>query len=199
MRERKDCPSGHSNLLGVRSKRSKKDFRSREEEVTVEEIKNYIVSNTPDPAIALAQAQAESNFNPNAVSGAGARGLFQFLPSTFAQYGSGDIFSVEDSTAARNAYMSYLLGLAGGDYAIALGAYNAGEGRVILGYRDSSGKHHNGLVQDYGSDWLAHAPAETRGYVAKILGNQVSFYRAILKTLNRRTQGKPMGPKGTRL
>ena len=166
--------------------------------MTTQEIRQLIRDNTPDPAIALAQAQAESNFNPNAVSNRGAVGLFQFLPATFAQYGSGDPRDPMASIQARNAYMSYLLGLSDGDYAIALGAYNAGEGRVILGYKDSSGVHHNGLVQDYGTNWLAHAPAETQGYVNRILGNQGNFHQAPATKPKRRkpTTGSPKTTRG---
>lgn len=164
--------------------------------MTVEEIKAYIVANTPDGPIALAQAQAESGWQPRYIFGpdrssAGAMGLYQFLPGTFAQYGSGDPFNPIDSINARNNYMSYLLGIAGGDYAKALASYNAGEGRIILGYTDRAGTHHNGLVQDYGENWLAHAPPETKGYVAKILGNQTNFFRLILKTLKSATKGDP--------
>lgn len=46
----------------------------------------------------------------------------------------------------------------GGDPAKMWGAYNAGPGRV------------DGLIQQYGNDWLNYAPRETRNYVRRNLG-----------------------------
>ena len=40
-------------------------------------------------SVVAAQIGLESSWNPNAVSPAGAVGIAQFLPSTFASYGKG--------------------------------------------------------------------------------------------------------------
>lgn len=50
-----------------------------------------------------------------------------------------------------------------GNFPKVFGAYNAGPGRV------------DQLSAKYGSDWLQHAPAETRSYVA----NNMERYRAL--------------------
>jgi len=103
-----------------------------------------------NPRIAVEQIRQESSFNPNARSSAGAQGLAQFMPGTWARFGSGSPY---DPVAAINAYvryMGFLLNRYGGDYAKALAAYNAGEGNV---------------------DKYGGVPpfAETRNYVNKIL------------------------------
>jgi Transglycosylase SLT domain len=77
-------------------------------------------------SVVAAQIQMESNFNPNAVSSAGAEGIAQFEPSTFAKYGSGSPFNVNDAFAAYDKYMSALLSEYGGNVAEALSAYNSG-------------------------------------------------------------------------
>jgi len=46
-----------------------------------------------DPSWLISTAECESGLNPNAYNGAGPYdGLFQFLPSTFAAHGGGDIW-----------------------------------------------------------------------------------------------------------
>ena len=89
-------------------------------------------------AIVAAQAYVESGFNPGAVSPAGAEGFWQFLPSTFAAYGSGSPFNFNDETLAYINFMRALLQQFGGNVRNALAAYNAGPGNIGagLGYAD---------------------------------------------------------------
>jgi soluble lytic murein transglycosylase-like protein len=87
-----------------------------------------------NPNIALAQIERESGFNPRAVGGSGERGLAQFMPGTWARFGSGSFdnaFDPEMNLNAWGGYMTYLLGLFGGDYASALAGYNGGEGHLL--------------------------------------------------------------------
>lgn len=88
--------------------------------------------------VCTAQAYVESGFNPRAVSNAGAKGFWQFLPSTFREYGHGDIFNVDDNTDAYINFMRALLRQFKGVVRTALAAYNAGPGnyRAGLGYAD---------------------------------------------------------------
>lgn len=88
--------------------------------------------------VVAAQAYVESGFNANAVSPAGAEGWLQFLPSTFAEYGSGSPFNVNDEMHAYINFMRVLINWAGGNVRIALAAYNAGQGnwQAGLGYAD---------------------------------------------------------------
>nr|WP_227993575.1 transglycosylase SLT domain-containing protein [Pseudactinotalea sp. HY160] len=97
------------------------------------------VSGIPVDVLA-AQIKAESNWDPTAVSGAGARGIAQFMPGTWASYGHGaDPFDGQAGIRAQGEYMRDLMkqvaDLAGGDeqkqIKYALASYNAGPGRVL--------------------------------------------------------------------
>lgn len=79
------------------------------------------------------QINLESGFNPGAVSPAGAEGIAQFLPSTFASYASGSPFNVNDALTAYINFMNALLQWSGGDLYRALAAYNAGQGNWQAG------------------------------------------------------------------
>jgi hypothetical protein len=74
--------------------------------------------------------KVESNYNPNAVSREGAQGLMQLIPSTARRFGVVDAFNPVDNIQGGARYLKYLLGLYGGNYGLALAAYNAGEGAV---------------------------------------------------------------------
>ena len=98
-----------------------------------------------------AQLYAESGFNPFATSPAGARGIAQFMPGTARAYGLADPFDARRAIDAQGHLMHDLLEQFGGKVPLALAAYNAGAG----------------AVQRYGG---VPPYAETRAYVAKILG-----------------------------
>lgn len=93
-------------------------------------------------------AWQESRYNPQAVSRVGARGMFQFMPATAAEWGLTDPFDPQASAWAAGAYLSRLYDRFG-DWVSALAAYNWGQGNVRKG--------------------LTNAPAETRTYVVSIL------------------------------
>lgn len=81
----------------------------------------------------------ESGFNPMALSHAGARGLWQFMPKTGRQFGLvvndkvDERCDPEKATYAAAEYFKDLIGIFGGKSAVMLcmAAYNAGEGRVM--------------------------------------------------------------------
>jgi membrane-bound lytic murein transglycosylase B len=97
----------------------------------------YVTSASKDlgipESVIAAQIALESSWNPNAVSGAGAEGIAQFMPGTFKEYGSGSPFNVADAFEAYVAYMKALLKQEGGDVRKALEAYNAGPGNLAGG------------------------------------------------------------------
>mgnify|MGYP003270723855 CR=1 FL=1 len=97
-------------------------------------------------------ANTESAGNPNAVSSAGAQGLFQFMPGTANDLGigGGGAFDPMKSAKAAARYLRQLLDQTGGNLAEALGAYNWGIGNV----------------QKKGLD---AAPEETRNYIPRVL------------------------------
>jgi Transglycosylase SLT domain/D-alanyl-D-alanine carboxypeptidase len=97
-----------------------------------------------------AQLYAESNFNPFAVSGAGARGIAQFMPGTAASLGLRDPFDPAESIDAQAHLMHDLLARFA-SVPLALAAYNAGSGAVA------------------GCGCVPPFP-ETQAYVARILG-----------------------------
>lgn len=99
-------------------------------------------------------ALTESGGNQFAISGAGAQGLFQFMPGTARDMGlrGNDVFDPVKSAEAAARYLSMLLQKNGGDLGKALASYNWGIGNV----------------QKYG---MALMPQETRQYIPKVLSN----------------------------
>jgi hypothetical protein len=74
--------------------------------------------------------QVESQFDRLAVSTAGARGLMQLMPATARAMGVTDTFDARQNIFGGTKYLRLLLGLYGGDIAMAAAAYNAGETAV---------------------------------------------------------------------
>lgn len=109
-------------------------------------------------------AEAESSLNPSARSPVGAKGLFQFMPDTAKAMGLRTFLPDERTDPQRSARAAarYLRTLHGrfGNWALALAAYNAGEGRVS---RTLAAKRATTFTA------IAEAlPAETRMYVPKV-------------------------------
>jgi soluble lytic murein transglycosylase-like protein len=101
-------------------------------------------------ALLSAQLYAESNFNPFAISGAGARGIAQFMPGTARAYGLSNPLDPTASISAQAHLMRDLLRQFG-SVSLALAAYNAGAAPVAA----------CGCVPPY---------PETQAYVVRILG-----------------------------
>jgi peptidoglycan DL-endopeptidase CwlO len=81
-----------------------------------------------DPSLLAAMASQESGFDSQAVSGAGAQGLMQFMPATAAGLGVNPL----DPASAIDGAARYLSSLKNqfGSTELALAAYNAGPGAV---------------------------------------------------------------------
>lgn len=111
----------------------------------------------------------ESAFQPAAVSPKQAAGIWQFIPGTATDYGLKLVdgydgrYDVYASTKAALKYLSHLHGLFGGDWLLALAAYNVGEGAV---QRAVQANQKAGLGTSF---WDLELPAETKAYVPKIL------------------------------
>ncbi|HVN06364.1 MAG TPA: lytic transglycosylase domain-containing protein [Bryobacteraceae bacterium] len=86
--------------------------------------------NQLSPQLVHSVIQVESNYDPEAVSPKGALGLMQLVPSTAKRFGVANVFDPADNIEGGARYLKYLLQLYNGDQALALAAYNAGEGAV---------------------------------------------------------------------
>ena len=109
----------------------------------------------------------ESAFNPQAVSGAKAAGMWQFMPATGKTFElKQNVFRDDrrDVLASTRAALDYLQKLYGmfGDWHLALAAYNWGEGSVA---RAISKNQKAGLPTGYQD---LNMPMETRFYVPKL-------------------------------
>jgi soluble lytic murein transglycosylase-like protein len=84
-----------------------------------------------DPLLIYAQMHQESSFKLKATSYKGARGLMQLMPGTAIRFGVTDIYNPKQNIEGGIKYMRWLLDKFGGDVALALAGYNAGEGAVM--------------------------------------------------------------------
>ncbi len=109
------------------------------------------------PDYFVRQINQESGFNPNVVSWAGAVGIAQFMPGTAAGLGVNPWNPTEALQGAARLMASYVSQY-GGNYAMALAAYNAGTDNVQY------------AVNSCGANWRNCLPAETQNYIALIVG-----------------------------
>jgi membrane-bound lytic murein transglycosylase D len=110
----------------------------------------------------------ESAFDPHATSPVGAAGLWQFMPDTAAYLGLSQNWWYDgrrDVIDATEAALDYLTQLhhSFGDWLLALAAYNAGSARV---QRAIEQNRLEGKPVDF---WHLPLPAETRGYVPRLM------------------------------
>lgn len=111
--------------------------------------------------------QVESTWKPTALSWAAASGLWQFIPSTGARYGLrrtafiDERNSFDEATRASARYLKFLANRYGGNWELAMAAYNSGEGNVDRAIRRAGAANF----------WVAYPylPRETRNYVPNIL------------------------------
>ncbi|HUC61973.1 MAG TPA: lytic transglycosylase domain-containing protein [Alphaproteobacteria bacterium] len=139
---------------------------------------------TPEAALVLAVIRQESAFDERAISRAGALGLMQLMPATARKIaaGLGLHFGAHLLTADPNynikvgsAYLASLLNAFGGNYVLALAAYNAGPSHVHQWIREEGDPR---TAQVDAIDWIEMIPFdETRNYVQRVL-EALQVYRA---------------------
>ncbi|SMM98200.1 Membrane-bound lytic murein transglycosylase D precursor [uncultured Candidatus Thioglobus sp.] len=111
----------------------------------------------------------ESAYYPFSYSHGTASGLWQFIPSTGKLYGLKQNYWVDErrsvihSTRAAVAYLKNLHTLFKGDWLLAVASYNSGPGRVKKAVKKNLSL---GRKADF---WNISLPAETRGYVPRLL------------------------------
>ncbi len=108
------------------------------------------------PIYFVRQINQESAFNPNALSITGAEGIAQFEPGTAAGLGINPLDPAQALNGAAQLMSRYYFRY--GDYAKALGAYNAGTGTL------------QSATNACGVNWLSCMPAQTQNYVYVIMG-----------------------------
>jgi soluble lytic murein transglycosylase-like protein len=140
-----DSSTGDSSLMGLEDMSKSVNLPSDVDTLIQQAATKYGVPVN----LARAQAMAESGGNQDVVSGAGAIGVFQLMPSTAAGLGV-DPNDVTQNVDGGVKYLSQLLKRYNGDQTLALAAYNAGMGNVAK----------YGGVPPF---------AETQNYISKIL------------------------------
>ena len=127
-------------------------------------------------------ARQESQFDRAAVSRVGARGLMQLMPAT-AREQAGKIGLSYDATALTSdigyniqlgsSYFQRMLSYYGGNYPLAVAAYNAGAGNVNK-WLAANGDPRTGAVDVV--TWIENIPFyETKSYVQRVLENAVVY------------------------
>jgi membrane-bound lytic murein transglycosylase D len=111
----------------------------------------------------------ESDFLPSATSPAGAVGMWQLMRSTARGFGVKQDFwfdgrrDIYASTNAALDYLTYLQNFFGGDWMLAIAAYDSGEGTVQNAIHRNTRKN---IETDF---WNLPLPAETRAYIPQLL------------------------------
>ena len=128
-------------------------------------------------------SRQESQFAMNAVSHAGARGLMQLMPGTANEQArkmgmdydrQALMTDAGYNLALGDGYFRRMLEYYGGSYPLAIGAYNAGPGRINEWLR-ANGDPRTGAIDWV--DWIERIPAkfETRNYIQRVLENAVVY------------------------
>jgi soluble lytic murein transglycosylase len=138
-----------------------------------------------DPALVAGVIYVESRFRDQ-TSHAGAKGLMQLMPATAdyiarksggTRFVQGDLADPQINIAYGSWYLRYLLERYHGNVALALAAYNAGEGKVDEWWREAADRGERFKVAD-------HIPfPETRAYVGKVLDARRAYRREYKKEL----------------
>ncbi len=115
----------------------------------------------------------ESAGDPQAMSHAGAKGLFQFMRPTAKDMGLEDRSHPQDSALAAAKYLSMLYARYDKNLELSLAAYNWGLGNVDAYVK---GKKNSDDDSNYAKFRLTKMPAETQNYIARIKMLRTNYY-----------------------
>lgn len=141
------------------------DTRQQKREHLIPLIRQTAEIHSMDPALLAALIDVESGFDPTAVSPKGAMGLMQLIPKTASQYRLAEPYNPVQNLDAGTRYLKDLLALHDGNIALAIAAYNAGQGSV---------SHYKRRIPPYG---------ETLLYVPRVL-SKLREYQTIFVERN---------------
>ncbi len=137
----------------------------------------------PENAMVLALIRQETEFDATAVSGPGAAGLMQMMPSSARQAAKQAGLAYRPEALTTDTTYNMQLGMTefsshlsqwGGSYILAAAAYNAGDGNAQK-WASNYGDPRSPTVDPI--DWIEVIPfSETRNYVQRVLEN-VEVYR----------------------
>ena len=140
----------------------------------------------PEAALTYSVIRQETEFDPQAISGAGARGLMQMMPATARQTARQLDLPYSFHWLTDDPSYNLTLGMAHlqevvtdyeGSLVMALAAYNAG-GHRVRRWVDNYGDPRTDDIDPI--DWVESIPfSETRNYVQRIIEN-LQVYRARL-------------------
>jgi hypothetical protein len=120
-----------SNATSAQSTDFNSVYQNQSDDLSLDAIFNKVANEYGvNVSLLKAVAQTESGFDTNAVSGCGAMGIMQLMPSTAASLGVEDPFDAEQSITGGAKMLGYLLDDYNGNVTMALAAYNAGSGSV---------------------------------------------------------------------
>jgi soluble lytic murein transglycosylase len=138
-----------------------------------------------DPTLIAGVIYVESRFRDQ-TSHAGAKGLMQLMPSTAdyiarksggTRFVQGDLADPQINISYGSWYLRYLMQRYHGNTALALAAYNAGEGKVDEWWREAADRGEKFRVAD-------HIPfPETREYVSKVLDARRAYRKEYAREL----------------
>jgi peptidoglycan lytic transglycosylase len=138
-----------------------------------------------DPTLIAGVIYVESRFRDQ-TSHAGAKGLMQLMPATAdyiarksggTRFVQGDLADPQINIAYGSWYLRYLLQRYHGNVALALAAYNAGEGKVDQWWQQA-------IARGETFTPASHIPfPETREYVSKVLSARKAYRREYAEEL----------------
>ena len=148
----------------------------------ISKTKHFTLSDDLLVFVLLAQLEIESNLNPKAVNSvSGAKGIAQFVDSSWKKWGQGDPFNVRDSIQAQVRYMDFLFSKFGEipndleRLKFSLASYNVGRmniNRILSISRQSSGH------PDSHAQWVQNGrpPGDWQywWYTSRFIGDVVS-------------------------